>query len=355
MLKFLPRNRLTKLVALAGLSAALAGCNTETLIPSSEIGSTENGVYTQSGRFFIVGKLFPFVKESAIYEIKNNNGNYVAEIVLESPEENGIPCSFTGITAHKNTLYASCTYSAPTGAEGAAGEAPTHSVIAKVDTDEPPENEDFAEFAFLSGPFIGPNGMATDRKGNIYFSNSFSFAGALLFGVHEPSIFKATPSVEGEFSVNVDAWYPALPTDYFPNGIQIQGRNLFYVTGTKLQRIRIKKDGSAGVPVTLYEAKTCNIMDDFDISPFGIITTSEIRSPFTDFDFLLSPDAPCEALPHGKIVTISSEVPGIVYGEHIFDDGTLPSSLRFTKGKVFEPNAIVTTDFYGGAITLVTD
>ncbi len=70
MLKFLPRNRLTKLVALAGLSAALAGCNTETLIPSSEIGSTENGVYTQSGRFLLSGNYFPSLKKVRFTKLK---------------------------------------------------------------------------------------------------------------------------------------------------------------------------------------------------------------------------------------------------------------------------------------------
>ncbi len=341
----------SKLAMLGALGTLLMGCNTETLIPSEQLVATENSVYTRDGRFFVVGKEDLLSQASAIYEVIREGDGYTYVPVVNSPEQNGTDCFFSGITAYKNTLYAACNYSLPPELGGFT----SNSVLVKVDTKKSEGDEGFVEATPLLGTYVQTNGMATDYSGNIYISNSLAFVTTFMFGVPEAAIFKVTPSSEGPFSVTSEPWYPAMPTDVFPNGIQIKYNQLYYSTGPSLQKMRLQSDGTAGEPETVYSATTCNIIDDFDISSVGLIATTEIRNPAPPFDPILSPDAPCTEPMHGKVVVLSGHVPDLVYETHLFEDGTLPSSLRFTKGRLFERQALVMTDYFGGGLKLVTD
>lgn len=341
----------SKLVFLGAFGSLLMACKTETIIPSEQLVATENSVYTSSGRLFVVGKEDLLSQESAIYEVTREGDGYSYEVIVHSPKQNGADCFFSGITAYKNTLYAACNYSLPPEMGGFT----SNSILVKVDTTKLEGEDGFSEATPLLGTYVQTNGMATDFRGNIYISNSLAYVTTFMFGLPEAAIFKVTPSQDGPFSVEVEPWYSAQATDVFPNGIQIKYNTLYYSTGPSLQKMRLQGDGSAGEVETLYRATTCNIIDDFDVSPYGLIAATEIRNPAPPFDPILSPDAPCVEPMHGKVVTLSSRVPGLVYEEFRFDDGILPSSLRFTKGRLFERRALIMTDYFGGGVTLVTD
>ena len=341
----------SKLAALGAFGILLVGCKTETLIPSDQLVATENSVYTKSGRFFVVGKEDLSSQASAIYEVISSEDGYTYVPVVNSPVQNGTDCFFSGITAYKNTLYAACNYSLPI----ELGGFPSNSVLVKVDTAKDEGEEGFVESTPLLGTYVQTNGMATDYKGNIYISNSLAFVTTYMFGVPEAAIFKVTPSSEGPFSVTAEPWYPAMPTDVFPNGIQVKYNQLYYSTGPSLQKMHIQYDGTAGIPTTVYNATTCNIIDDFDVSLTGLIAATEIRNPAPQLDPVLSPFAPCTEPMHGKVVVLSDYIPNLIYNTHQFEDGTLPSSLRFTKGLLFDDQALVMTDYFGGGVKLVTD
>ncbi len=344
-----------KLLAICLTTMAVSGCKTEIAIPITQLESTENSVYTESGRFFVVGRESFLEKQSAIYEVVKSGSGYDVVTTVNSPQDNGEDCTFAGLTAYQNTLYAVCNYTAPSGIDALPFEIPTHSILVKVDTDKSPSDESYIEQTALLGASIAPNGMATDDDGNLFISNSYAFVSTFLLGQPEAAIYKVVPSSSGEFSVDVSPWYPPLPTDMFPNGVQITGDYLYYVTGPKLQKIRMLSSGLPGLPVTIYSAQRCNILDDFDISSRGLVATSEIRNPVPDFDLLLSL-LPCDDAPvHGQLVIHSSKIPELVYGRHSFEDTLYPSSTRFTKGVVFPGENVVLTDFALGGVTLVSE
>ncbi len=350
--------KVCKLVLLGAFGVFLSGCKTETLISNDVLASSENAVYSKNGRFFVVGNPSPeslLTKESAIYEITKEGENYTASSVVESADYivNGEPCQFRGITAYKNNVYAVCSYSVIGELIGQTLPLATHTILVKVDATKTADDEGYIETTQVFGSLISPNGMATDSDGNIFVSDSNAYLSTFLAGIPAAAILKVTPSFDGGFSTTYESWYPALPTDTFPNGIQILGDSLFYVTGTKLQKFHLHPNGIAGIPVTMYEAESCNIMDDFDISPIGLIATSEIR-PTPEFDALLFPGVICDQLPQGKLVTLSGHVPNLVYDEYVFE-ATFPSSVRFTRGKLFEAHAIVVTDYFTGGLKLVTE
>ncbi len=348
-----------KLLILGVFGFALAGCKTETLISNDILASSENAVYSKNGRFFVVGNSTPeslITKESAIYEVTREGENYTLSSVVESADylANGEPCQFRGITAYENTVYAVCSYSTIGELIGQTLPLATHTILVKLDAAKAPGDEGYVETTQVFGPLISPNGMATDSDGNIFVSDSNAYLSTFLAGIPAAAILKVTPTFDGEFSTTYESWYPALPTDAFPNGIQILEDNLFYVTGTKLQKFHLHASGVAGIPTTLYTAEACNIIDDFDIAPHGLIAASEIR-PTPEFDALLFPGQTCDQLPQGKLVTLSSHIPDLVYNEYVFDDGTFPSSTRFTRGSLFEPHAVVVTDYFTGGLKLVTE
>ncbi len=347
-----------KFILLGAFGVFLSGCKTETLISNDVLASSENTVYSENGRFFVVGNATPeslLTKESAIYEVIREGEDYSLSSVVDSADYlvDGEPCQFRGITAYENTVYAVCSYSAIGELIGLTLPLATHTILVKVDAAKSADDEGYIETTQVFGPLISPNGMATDSTGNIFVSDSNAYLSTFLAGIPAAAILKVTPSFDGEFSTTYESWYPALPTDTFPNGIQILGDSLFYVTGPKLQKFHLHPSGIAGVPITMYEAETCNILDDFDISPIGLIATSEIR-PTPEFDALLFPGVVCDQLPQGKLVTLSGHVPNLVYDEYVFE-ATFPSSVRFTRGKLFEAHAVVVTDYFTGGLKLVSE
>ncbi|MFL0800426.1 MAG: hypothetical protein K6L80_08265 [Agarilytica sp.] len=350
--------KLCKLLLLGAFGVFLSGCKTETLISNDILASSENAVYSKNGRFFVVGNATPeslLTKESAIYEITREGENYTTSSVVESTDYivNGEPCQFRGITAYKNSVYAVCVYSVIGEIIGQTLPLPTHSILVKVDATKTANDEGYIETTQVFGSLISPNGMATDSDGNIFVSDSNAYLSTFAAGIPAAAILKVTPSFDGGLSTTYESWYPALPTDTFPNGIQILGDNLFYITGSKLQKFHLQPNGMAGTPVTMYEAEPCNIMDDFDISPIGLIATSEIR-PTPEFDAIFFPGIVCDQLPHGKLVMLSGRIPNLVYDEYVFE-ATFPSSVRFTRGNLFEAPGVVVTDYFTGGLRLVTE
>lgn len=343
-----------KLLVSAGIissAIALSACQEKVLVTPEQFDHTENGAFTDSGRYFFAADLTNEEKPSTIVELTKEGDIVETAVVIEGSFE-GKDCDFNGLTSYQNILYASCTFAV----DAATGGLPSTgaSVLVRVDTDKAANDAGFVQTAALFGEGSLPNGMATDADGNLFISDSQSWLKTYTAADIRPAIVKVNIDDSNGFSISQEAWhYPGLD-DKFPNGIRVTDDHLYFVNGVELKRFDILSDGSAGMDLTLYRARMCGLMDDFDIADNGYIVTTELTSNDALLMSILWPGMPCAfSNIEGFLIGVNGTGLGGKLGEYAYKDGTVPSSVIFAKGPMFEPNSVISTAFFTGGIQQV--
>ncbi len=338
----------------------LSGCNEIPVIDSSVLPSTENAVFTDEGRLFVVGGNF-------LYEIiKQSDETFNAEILLDCVVEKG-PCSFGGLTVDGNVLYAACSVKASEAVEGIDSSpdsvkeqlnlakesdfnlsmlilnlfgfsAPAATLLYRIDTTDTTDPEISHVPLYSDNEIFHGNGMAVDDYGDIYITNSLALV------KEEPSVIKISVENTDLFTISKQAWM-AESHGIYPNGIQIEGNIVYYTGGNNLYSIKINDDEerSAGDPNQLYTTPFLNLIDDFAVLPDRVVVTQ--------FSFLglLSPDT----AQGSKLVMLSKQegqVQSDILNQIYLKSGFIPSSVAHVKGDIFEKNAIFVTSFFTGAL-----
>ncbi len=340
------------LTVVVSTAVLLSACKEQEIVSPQEFSGTENGAFTKSGRFFYTANLDSTTRPNAIVEITKEEGEYKNTVILEGIV-GGTPCSFNGMTAYKNNLYASCTFIGMV--PDIPFPVPTHSVMIQIELDKAEDDPTRVQIAPLLGFGGLPNGMAADKQGNIYVTDSASWTTTYGFGIPNFAIVKVGVSNNGAFSTDVQSWYEPDLGDAFPNGIRIRKNKVFFVTGSQIKRFDINEDGSAGAFTEIYTADVCNIIDDFDITHGDYIVATQVALNDPAFMANVWPGVDCSAtLPQGRLIGISGKGMGEKLGEYVFQEGTLPSSAVFAKGRLFEPYSVITTAFFTGGVQKVS-
>lgn len=347
--------KLAKITAIIFSCLLLQACILQkTIIKKDVLEMTENSAFTEDGRFFVIG-VDTQTGDSAIFQIKKNwfGQYYKSEYVKGEIASINKDCVMGGLTSKGNTLYAVC---------GVPFELLNHDVpfvvkdVYLFEVDATPNakkvrvgkigQENYTSRngePFNPGAFFA-NGMAVDDDGDIYISNS----AAILLG-NKTAIEKVT--IEGTEANNASnlilshtPWIVSgdYSGDVFPNGVQIEGDVLYYVSQDEIRKVRINDDGSPGEQRIHYKGLLIDgyknhLIDDFEIWNGYIAFASTIISK----SVVILPPADFEEEKVKPIETINVDY--------------YPSSVRFQpegeySNPLFRKNALLVTSFFGGGL-----
>jgi hypothetical protein len=239
------------------------------------------------------------------------------------------PAVFLALAAHGRALYATATAFTPS-------TVPYASMLYRIELG--PRAGEVA--AIASAPFVGhatpflPNGMAVDRGGNLFVSNSFGAT------TGEAAILKLKVRAE-PFSFVESNWLSADRGGAFPNGVQLDGNTLYLASLSSILQVTVERDGGAGQVGTLYSANPDDFLDDFVLLD-GELVVCEIDNPFAP---------PASSTSQLTVVTRTGPNPGTVARViSLASAGIHPSSvIRFRDGGPGD-EALLVTDYTGGGL-----
>lgn len=167
---------------------------------------------------------------------------------------------FFGITQFQHLVYSTCTPDAKN--------AGSPRYIMLMDLLQSPAS--MVAIHQISDPVFF-NGLASDAAGNLYLTNGGTFLPARPGRIVKLSM--ASPTT-------VAAQSDWLAVDGHPNGLKIDGNTLYFsqepirILGRgAVKKVRIKTDGTADVPETLYTAGIARLLDDIDLVDGGLLIT----------------------------------------------------------------------------------
>ena len=275
-------NIISKLVTVVASVGLLQACVIEQPIAPSQMRATENSVFTDDGRFFVIGE--NAARESWIFEVVHNNDDTYSQIEYVrgtlagtlngelGGDALGEACVFGGLAVQGNTLYAACNHIAlyqvntELGSEQVkSGRFTAENFIAK------DEGDTFNPKLFFA------NGMAVDGRGHIYVSNSYAT------NIFDPTVITQVKIADGfagsELVFTHQPWIKAgdYALDFFPNGIQIEDDILYYASLNEIRKVRINDDASAGDMNLHYRGLMTDAFDIFD----GFLALASVSLPGT--------------------------------------------------------------------------
>ncbi len=320
MHKFLSKPLLLCALALGITSTAHA----DQLVSSSILKSTERGLFMTNGRYFVAG-------QGGIHEIKRSvdtspncqmdpaSGNTVC--LLVSTAYGADTCNFSGMTTDNTYLYAACTVADGTGVLSQLA-PPKRAALFRIK----PGAGATAEVKIK--PFPTPvwyNGMAMLDASTILMTPSAPLG-------TKPAIVKLKITSTA-LDHTVSEWLPGSVLYLLPNGIQVSNGYLYFSGGQNLFRIQIKSNGSAGIPVLMYQTTINQVIDDLTvrgdwvaIGEYGIVNGLGINSITLVHKTALGPPV--------RLWTGLNQV----------------SSLAVDPGTFGTPGSFIGTDFFGGGI-----
>jgi hypothetical protein len=340
-----------------------SGCDlalTETLAPS-ELETTERGAFTSDGRLFVIGTRAQGRTDAGswIVEVtRASDGAYVASNYLFGALEGtsggslegaaaGDACGFSGMTVRGMRLYAACV--AP---DGRAALLEVDVSAGKVRAGRFTTCNSEPSALPCEDVVFYPNGMAVDAAGRIYLSNTQAHLMALG---DSPSI-----SVEGSRSLTQVVLGPAsddagllqfthrdwYTTDIVrdglaPNGVQIEGDQLYYAAGANIVRIPIGEDGSGGEPSVHYLGPALSYIDDFAVRD-GRMAVARTLPPAL------------VALDRAPALGTAREL-----GEFAMSLTSIPSSITYQADvpagmSLFPPGSLIVTAYFGGGLYVLS-
>ncbi|MFL0797889.1 MAG: hypothetical protein K6L73_10425 [Cellvibrionaceae bacterium] len=356
----IPAKKFLSSIAIVTTAVGLSACQEETILTPEQFGNTENGAFTTDGTYYFASDLTNPNKPSTIVELQWDGNAYSGKIVAEGHFD-GKDCDFNGLTAYEDILYAACGF-VP---EDTGGLLPTggSSALVRIDTNKTSSDADYIQHVPLLGESALPNGMAADKNGDLYITNSQSWLTTYTLGGVTPAIVKVSVDDTNGFSISQEPWYYPGLMDKFPNGIRVTDEHVYFVNGRELKRFNIREDGSAGTDLVLYSSPACGLMDDFDIADNGYIVTSELTSNDALLMSILWPGYPCAlGQNEGFLVGINGNGLGGKLGKYAYENGTVPSSVLITtdaastKYPSLQLQSIISTAYFSGGIqTVYTD
>ncbi len=339
--------KIIKLPLLVTLTGLLQACIITEPISHTEMGATENGAFTADGRLFVIGENSD--KESWIFEItKNTDGSYAHTQYVKGTTDGtvnggisnatvGDDCRFAGLTAKDSLLYAACINESGLlnlGAEDISlfqvnTELNQELIKTGRMTDSNFTQQD-SEDAFDPNWFMA-NGMAIDDAGHLYISNSKASLSPNRDAISQVSITDNGNSNFLDFSHKT--WISG--SEFFPNGVQIEGDTLYYAGGSDIIKAKINTDFSASKTKVHFDGSDLAIIDDFAIHD-GYIAYAKVSVPGSIV--ILEPaefnktasfyfSVPMAVIPSS--IVYQSDTPA---GESLFDEGDLLVTSFFNGG-----------------------
>ncbi|MGZ5779865.1 MAG: hypothetical protein ACXWIN_02785 [Burkholderiaceae bacterium] len=347
-----------RLLLCVGLSAVLLqGCKIDSIIngtvangspnPNTTLAWSEGSTFTPDGRFFVIGGNKPFTVSASgltvngttsIYEVtKNPDGTYRNTSIVDG-SVSGNPCYFGGLTSVRYMLYASCT--------NISGLSYT-STLYRVDLTKAKNDPSRIATAQLLTPAFQPNGISVDQNGDLYIPNSIAFLATAYYGVpNVPAIVKVKITDEANFRISESGWLPALLGGFSPNGAAIQSNQLYLPSLNVIYRIPILANGSAGIPVIVYQGPKTDLFDAVTVLPGNLIAVPEITNPDPNLVQMVYPGTP-PATTLTTQVTLVDMTSGKALGAAAFPSYARPSSVTVSQGSLFPLGSAVVTDAIG--------
>lgn len=256
------------------------------VIDIATIPDAENTLTTADGRVFVSGG-------TGVFEIRRSGAAYEAVAIHEAA------CNFTGLTVRDDVLYANCFDGRLYAARLTA--SPLLRAI-----------HDYGLGA--------PNGLATGPDGALYATNGPLATSALP----DPKIVRVRLDPTDPLKVlDQEDWLSSGLTA--PNGIAIQGRDLFITDSSvlppalgRIERIRIGSDGLPGERQVI--ATLTSVPDDLSVVGEGLLV-----SLFTQ----------------GSVALIGFD--GTLLQQTDALGLAFPSSVRLTRGPLFAPGDVLIT------------
>jgi hypothetical protein len=234
-----------------------------TLFPAGEMPHTE--------RVVAVGHRLFVTSDGNLFEVLDGPRGKLRKVSIAAASvalgDGSVPGVFLALAGQGRTLYATATAFTDTS-------IPYASMLYRIELGPRPGEVATVE----SAPFVGhatpflPNGMAVDRGGDLFISNSFSAA------TGEAAIAKIKVHAQ-PFSFGESNWLLAEQGGAFPNGIQLDGNTLYLASLSVIYRVAIERDGNAGQVSVLYAANPDDFLDDFAVMG-GELVVCEIDNPF---------------------------------------------------------------------------
>ena len=263
-------------------------------VPLVDIPDAENLLFAPDGRLFVSGG-------QNVYEITKNADGAFAAAPLSAVE-----CGFTGLTIHRNHLYASC----GDGRFFAGALAPTVALV---------EIFQFEGMCIANGTAVGPDGR-------IYVVDE-----PLDCPMPDPKIVALTLDPSDPMKVlSQEVWIQGSPAGLlwvgqdnvlrFPNGLVRDGDVFYGTDGGSVYSVALGKDGTAGDVIPLFFEPTAH--DDLGLAGVdGLVVTDFFK---------------------GRILLLSRD--GELLQET--DPGTFtePSSVRLGQPPMFAPTDVLVTD-----------
>lgn len=347
------RNARTWLLFLVSFTTACS-YQLDTVIPTSHIRLTENTVIADNGRFFMTGSARS--SQSLIFEVvKDGQQNFHATPFLTgtidyfvNDHHRTLPCNYGSIIAQGNILYASCVYNGKKPNKYPQGRSTKF--LHRINLDLDPSHSEFllkAELPAIFKPFLA-NGIAFDRHGSLYISNSASLL------TSDPAIIKIDIHVGNGMSLTTIDWLaPSSILKFFgeggifPNGIQIRPSfkhpeidTLYYSRGISLVKMDITPTGHDKVKI-VYRSPVYNFIDGFSIYGDKIAMTE-----FNTFELFSQTPGTV------TLISILPEHEGIVLASEKLN--FIPSGITYAKNSIFGENAFLLGSFYQGGLRRIT-
>lgn len=299
----------------------------EELIAPELMPVSERAVYTDDGRFFVAGG-------EVLYEVVAEGDGFEAVELLRED------CTLGGLIDRGDLLYAACVTAEPS-------DNPFMPMLTSVELlqiDPSVEGApDVQRVDFGAEPLPQLNGMEVGPDGALYISNSTS---TLIGG---PAVFRVEITSEDPLSIEVSELV-AESADYAaPNGLRVDGDELYFATGLTLVRMLIDDDGMAGEAETLFTAGesllTGGVVDDLDLGPDRIYI-ARVSGP--DVLALQAGEADIEY--ESQLVITDRDGAEIQALTLDF----IPSGAVAPRAEPFGEGAIIVTSYFNGGLYRIT-
>ena len=248
----------------------------------TDIPDAENAHFTSDGRLFVTGG-------KNAYEIKKGASGFYKTALYDGE------CNFCGITSRNGYLYSVCTK------QVSLFSKQRYLLAARI-TSAPR----FQVIHTFSGIEL-PNGIDFDSLGNLYVANTAVIGGKIV------RLKFSSPTVVSSQAT----WLSSGVTT--PNGLKINGSNMYITDIGAVKKIPIRADGSAGSVSTIYSR--FSDLDDLMYYNGALVVADFVRG--TIFYLTMSG-------------SVDAETSGLMFSG--------PSSVTRGKGPNFSTNEVIVTE-----------